>query len=126
MYCEVPITFTTAALGGKVTVPTLDGKLAITVEPGTQTGTTYRLAGKGIKATYTNRPRGNLYCTVVVETPVNLNDYQKDLLHKLEQSFENDDKQDSKVVNSSSSASQKPLNDSFADKVKKFFKEIGK
>ena len=126
LYCEVPITFTTAALGGKVTVPTLDGKLAITVEPGTQTGTTYRLAGKGIKATYTNRPRGNLYCTVVVETPVNLNDYQKDLLHKLEQSFENDDKQDSKVVNSSSSASQKPLNDSFADKVKKFFKEIGK
>ena len=124
LYCEVPITFTTAALGGKVTVPTLDGKLAITVEPGTQTGTTYRLAGKGIKATYTNRPRGNLYCTVVVETPVNLTDYQKELLHKLEQSFENDDKQDSKVVNSGSS--QKPLNDSFADKVKKFFKELGK
>lgn len=127
LYCEVPITFTTAALGGKVTVPTLDGKLAITVEPGTQTGTTYRLAGKGIKATYTNRTRGNLYCTVVVETPVNLNDYQKDLLHKLEQSFE-DDAKDGKEEGGKPKpgSSQKPMSDSFIDKVGKFFKDLGK
>lgn len=128
LYCEVPITFTTAALGGKVTVPTLDGKLAITVEPGTQTGTTYRLSGKGIKATYTNRPRGNLYCTVVVETPVKLNDYQKDLFHKLEQSFEEEggeNKDKSKAVGKASE-SQKPMSDSFTEKITKFFKDLGK
>lgn len=127
LYCEVPISFTTAALGGKVTVPTLDGKLAITVEPGTQTGTTFRLAGKGIKATYSNRPRGHLYCTVVVETPVNLNDYQKDLLHKLEQSLEGEskDSKDKKEGKNSTESGHRPKSEDFMDNMKSFFKNLG-
>lgn len=92
LYCDVPISFTDAALGGRVTVPTLDGKLAITIEPGTQTGTTYRLPGKGIQPPIPNRPRGHLFCTVVVETPVGLTEYQKDLLYKLQQSMEDESK----------------------------------
>ena len=129
LYCEVPISFATAALGGKVTVPTLDGKLAITVEPGTQTGTTYRLPHKGIKVKYTNRPQGHLFCTVVVETPVNLTDYQKDLLHKLEQSLDGDD--NSTAANASNDSNQKggshkPIGDSFLDNVTNFFKNLGK
>lgn len=123
LYCEVPISFATAALGGKVTVPTLDGKLAVTVEPGTQTGTTFRLAKKGIKAAHSNRPQGNLYCTVVVETPVNLTDYQKDLLHKLEQSLDGDEQSGSKTKESSS---HKPLWKSFADSVSDFIDNMKK
>ncbi len=132
LYCEVPISFATAALGGKVTVPTLDGKLALTIEPGTQTGTTYRLNGKGVPSPLPNRPRGHLYCTVIVETPVNLTDYQKDLLHKLEQSLdgdsEKDEAKDSKSSSSSKSKanSQKPMMQRFADNVADFFKNLGK
>ena len=63
LYCEVPISFTTAALGGKVTVPTLDGKIALTIEPGTQTGTTFRLANKGIQPPIAGRRKGHLFCT---------------------------------------------------------------
>lgn len=125
LYCEVPISFATAALGGKVTVPTLDGKLAVTVEPGTQTGTTFRLAKKGIKAAMSNRPQGNLYCTVVVETPVNLTDYQKDLLHKLEQSLDGDEQNSSKAKGKDAS-SHKPLWKSFADSVSDFIDNMKK
>lgn len=130
LYCEVPISFATAALGGKVTVPTLDGRLAITVEPGTQTGTTYRLAGKGIKPSYTSRPAGNLYCTVVVETPVNLTEYQKDLLHKLEQSLDGDENgeqnKDSASAKGKDNTSHKPMIQTFSENVTNFFKNLGK
>lgn len=126
LYCEVPISFATAALGGKVTVPTLEGKLAINIEPGTQTGTTYRLANKGIKASFSNRPKGHLFCTVVVETPVNLTDYQKDLLHKLEQSLDGEEKEKESDSSKSSESSHKPKGDSFKDNVKNFFKNLGK
>lgn len=95
LYCDVPISFADAALGGRVTVPTLDGKLSITVAPGTQTGTTYRLPNKGIQPPIPNRPRGHLFCTVVVETPVGLTEYQKDLLYKFQQSMDGEAKEDS-------------------------------
>lgn len=80
--CEMPITFVQAAIGGDLEVPTLDGKVRYTIPEGTQTGTTFRLRGKGIPVVgYQNR-RGDQYVTVVVETPRNLNKEQKELLKK--------------------------------------------
>lgn len=81
--CEIPITFTQAALGAEIEVPTLDGKVRYTVPEGTQTGTTFRLRGKGIP--YVNsKSRGDQLVTVVVETPTKLTREQKDLLRKLD------------------------------------------
>ncbi|MDD6024476.1 MAG: molecular chaperone DnaJ [Oscillospiraceae bacterium] len=80
--CEVPITFVQAALGGELEIPTLEGKYTYTIPEGTQTGTEFRLRGKGIPmVNYPNR-RGDLYFTVVVETPRNLSREQKELLRK--------------------------------------------
>ena len=79
--CEIPITFVQAALGGELEVPTLDGKVRYNIPEGTQTGTTFRLRGKGIPVVgYQNR-RGDQYVTVTIETPKNLNKEQKELLH---------------------------------------------
>ena len=87
--CEMPITFTQAALGAEIEVPTLDGKVRYTVPEGTQTGTTFRLKGKGIPYVgYKNR--GDQYVTVVVETPTRLNKKQKDLLKELADSMDDD------------------------------------
>ena len=81
VWCEMPITFTQAALGAEIEVPTLDGKVRYTIPEGTQTGTTFRLKGKGIPYVgYKNR--GDQYVTVVVETPTKLTQAQKDLLKK--------------------------------------------
>ena len=80
--CEIPITFVQAALGGDLEVPTLDGKVRYNIPEGTQTGTTFRLRGKGIPVVgYQNR-RGDQYVTVTIETPKNLNKEQKELLKK--------------------------------------------
>ena len=80
--CEIPITFVQAALGGELEVPTLDGKVRYDIPEGTQTGTTFRLRGKGIPVVgYQNR-RGDQYVTVTIETPKNLNKEQKELLKK--------------------------------------------
>ena len=82
--CEMPITFTQAALGAEIEVPTLDGRVRYTVPEGTQTGTTFRLRGKGIP--YVNsKTRGDQLVTVVVETPTKLTREQKDLLRKLDE-----------------------------------------
>ena len=87
--CEMPITFTQAALGAEIEVPTLDGKVRYTVPEGTQTGTVFRLKGKGIPYVgYKNR--GDQYVTVVVETPTKLNKKQKDLLKELADSMDDD------------------------------------
>ncbi len=84
VYCEMPISFTQAALGAELEVPTLDGKVRYTISEGTQTGTTFRLKGKGIP--YVNsKSRGDQFVTVVVETPTHLNKEQKELLRSLEQ-----------------------------------------
>ena len=81
--CEMPITFSQAALGAEIEVPTLDGKVRYNIPEGTQTGTTFRLKGKGIPYVgYKNR--GDQYVTVVVETPTKLTKEQKDLLRKLD------------------------------------------
>lgn len=79
IYCEIPITFAEAALGAEIDVPSLEGNIKYTIPEGTQTGTQFRLAGKGIK--YVNAQRkGDLIFTVIVETPKNLNERQKQLL----------------------------------------------
>ena len=84
IYCEMPISFTQAALGAELEVPTLDGKVRYTISEGTQTGTTFRLRGKGIPYLQSKSGRGDQFVTVVVETPTKLTKEQKELLRKLE------------------------------------------
>jgi len=86
LHCEIPISMVTAALGGKVEVPTLAGRAEIDLPEGTQTGKTFRLRGKGIKGVRSSYP-GDLYAHVLVETPVRLTDKQKKLLRDLESSL---------------------------------------
>ncbi|MFZ9507364.1 MAG: molecular chaperone DnaJ [Burkholderiaceae bacterium] len=86
LHCEVPIGMVTAALGGKVQIPTLSGKAEIDVPDGTQSGKQFRLRGKGIKGIRSSYP-GDLYAHLVVETPVRLTDAQKDLLRQLDASL---------------------------------------
>ena len=103
--CEMPITFTQAALGAEIEVPTLDGKVRYSIAEGTQTGTTFRLRGKGIPHVgYSTR--GDQYVTVVVETPTKLTKEQKDLLRQLEDTMDDN---------------FQPKKKSFFDKIKDVF-----
>ena len=79
--CEAPITFPQAVLGAELEIPTIDGKVKYDIPEGTQTGTTFRLKGKGIPA-LNGRGRGDQYVTVYIETPRNLNREQKEALKK--------------------------------------------
>lgn len=86
--CEVPITFTQAALGAQIDVPTLDGKTTFTIPEGTQTGKTFSLPGKGIPQVGNPSRRGSHKFTVVVETPTKLTREQKELLRQLDASLD--------------------------------------
>ncbi len=86
LHCTIPVGMTTAALGGGIEVPTLDGRAEIELPEGTQTGKTFRLRGKGIKGLRAAYP-GDLYCHVAVETPVKITEHQRKLLKELEESF---------------------------------------
>ena len=86
--CEVPITFTQAALGAEIQVPTLDGKVTYEIPEGTQTGREFVLKDKGIPEINNPRRRGNHRFTVVVETPTHLTREQKDLLRQLDSTLE--------------------------------------
>jgi molecular chaperone DnaJ len=86
LHCAVPISFTTAALGGEISVPTLSGEAAIDLPEGTQTGKQFRLRGKGIKGVRSSFP-GDLYCHITVETPVKLTELQRKLLKELDDSL---------------------------------------
>ena len=88
VYCEVPITFTQAALGADIQVPTLDGKVAFELPEGTQTGTVFTLREKGIPYVNNSRRRGDQRFTVVVETPTKLSKEQKELLRQLDGTLE--------------------------------------
>ena len=88
VYCEVPITFTQAALGGEIQIPTLDGKMSFEIPEGTQTGKVFTVSGKGIPAVGNPKRRGDQRFTVVVETPTKLTKEQKELLRKLDSSLE--------------------------------------
>ncbi|MCX8602122.1 MULTISPECIES: molecular chaperone DnaJ [unclassified Gilliamella] len=109
LHCEIPINIVLASLGGEVEVPTLNGKVSLTIPAETQTGKMFRLRGKGIKSLRGNSV-GDLYCHVVVETPVNLTGKQKELLKELGESLKAD-----------KNAKHSPKEKSFFDKVKKFF-----
>src|SRR5206468_11820538 len=82
LHCEMPISFSQAALGGEIEIPTLDGSARIKVPPETQSGQVFRLRGKGIKGVRSTYP-GDLLCEVTVETPVRLTERQKELLREL-------------------------------------------
>lgn len=86
LYCEVPITFVAAALGGELEVPTLDGRVKLKIPSETQTGKLFRLRGKGVKPVRGGSV-GDLLCRAVVETPVNLNKEQKAVLQQFQESL---------------------------------------
>ena len=84
--CEVPVSFATASLGGQVHVPTLDGDVTLKIPAETQSGRVFRLRDKGVKPVR-GGARGDLFCKVVIETPVNLSGDQKELIRKLEETL---------------------------------------
>ena len=90
LHCEVPIRISQAALGDNVRVPTLGGDVELRIPAETQTGKVFRLRDKGVKSVRSRQP-GDLYCKVVVETPVNLTNEQGELLGKFEASFSGED-----------------------------------
>ncbi len=108
LHCEMPISFTTAALGGEIEIPTLDGAAKIKIPAETQSGRVFRLRGKGIKGVRSHT-HGDLMCHVVVETPVSLTDRQKELLKELEE------------ISSEHAGKHNPRAKSWMDKVKDFF-----
>ena len=85
IFCEVPISFAEAALGGEIQIPTLEGKEAFKIPEGTQTGTQFSLKGRGVTVIRTSK-RGNLYFTVKIEVPKNLSSKQKELLRDFDAS----------------------------------------
>jgi molecular chaperone DnaJ len=108
LHCSVPISFTRAALGGEIEVPTLQGKAAIDIPEGTQAGKQFRLRGKGIKGVRSSYP-GDLYCHIAVETPVKLTEHQRKLLKELDESLRK------------GGAKHSPGEESWSDKLKGFF-----
>ncbi|MGM1050811.1 MAG: molecular chaperone DnaJ [Pseudomonadota bacterium] len=112
LHCEVPINFVDAALGGELEVPTLDGRVKLKIPPETQTGKLFRLRGKGVKPVRGGAP-GDLLCKVVVETPVKLNEEQKELLRTFQDS-----------LGGTNSAHHSPKKSGFFDGVKKFFEDM--
>lgn len=108
LHCEMPVSFATAALGGEIEIPTLDGHAKIRIPAETQSGQMFRLRGKGIKGVRSTT-HGDLLCHVVVETPVKLTDRQKELLREFE------------AINQRDAAAHNPRAKSWMDKVKEFF-----
>jgi molecular chaperone DnaJ len=108
LHCEMPIGFATAALGGEIEIPTLDGAAKIKIPAETQSGKVFRLRGKGIKGVRSSYP-GDLMCHVVVETPVNLTARQRELLKEFDD------------INRSDEANHSPRAKSWMDKMKDFF-----
>ncbi len=89
LQCEVPINFVQAVLGDEIEVPTLEGKIKLKIPAETQTNTLFRLRGKGVRSVR-SASVGDLFCKVNIETPVNLNSQQQELLNKLNQSLSQD------------------------------------
>jgi len=110
LFCEVPITFVDAALGGDLDVPTLDGRVKLKIPHETQTGKLFRLRGKGVKPVRGGSV-GDLLCRVVVETPVKLDKAQKALLEELRSTLGEGGK------------TQSPRQTSWFEGVKSFFDE---
>ncbi len=111
LYCEVPISFTTAALGGELEAPTLDGRVTLKIPSETQTGKLFRIRGKGVKPVR-GGATGDLICRAIVETPVNLTKEQREILEQFAATMqEGRDK-------------HTPQELSWMDRVKKFFEDM--
>ncbi len=108
LHCEMPISFATAALGGELEIPTLDGHATIKIPPETQTGQTFRLRNKGIKPVR-GSVHGDLYCHVAVETPIKLTARQKEILREFE------------AINAEDPGRHNPKAKGWFEKVKEFF-----
>lgn len=114
LYCRVPIPVTKAALGGDVEVPTIDGKAAkVKIPPGTQTGQQFRLKGKGM-TTLKSDMRGDMFIEIYVETPVNLNKKQQELVEQLDKS----------MGGSAGSSKHSPESSGFFKKAKEFWEDL--
>ena len=111
LFCEMPISLITAALGGEIEVPTLKGKIRLKIPPETQTGKSFRMRSKGVKPVR-GGATGDLLCRVNVETPVKLSNKQKDLLKEFEKSIQEDGKHHS------------PQHASWGERMKKFFDDL--
>jgi len=112
LHCEVPIRFSQAALGDVVRVPTLGGEAEIRIPAETQTGRVFRLREKGVKSVR-SRGTGDLYCRVVVETPVNLTVQQRELLQQFEATFSGE-----------GARRHSPRSSTFIDGVKSFWERM--
>ena len=110
LHCEMPISFTTAALGGEIEIPMIGGYAKIKVPAEMQSGKIFRLRGKGIKGVRSHA-HGDLLCHMVVETPVKLTARQKELFHELE------------ALNQEDSSRHSPRTKSWMNKVREFFTE---
>ncbi len=110
LHCEVPVSFVTAALGGEIEVPTLDGRVNLKIPAETQTGRIFRLRGKGVKPVR-GGAQGDLLCAIKVETPVKLSNDQKEMLRKFGETL---------------GENHVPQQNSWLDGVKKFFDGLGK
>ena len=106
--CEVPVSFATAVLGGSVKVPTLEGDVSLKIPAETQSGRVFRLRDKGVKPVR-GGDRGDLFCRVVVETPVNLSSDQRELLKQFDESLRSDGR------------GHTPREEGFFEGVKRFF-----
>ncbi|WP_290651512.1 molecular chaperone DnaJ [Aquisalimonas sp.] len=111
LHCNVPINVVTAALGGELEVPTLEGRVNLRVPPGTQTGKTFRIRGKGVKPVR-GGSQGDLFCRVTVETPINLTREQKELLQRFGETLDEGGRR------------HNPEGSSWLDKAKRFFEEL--
>ncbi len=110
LHCEMPISIGTAALGGEIEVPTLNGRLRLKIPAETQTNKLFRMRGKGVKPVRGGMT-GDLLCRVHVETPVKLNNKQKNLIKEFEKSIQESDK-------------HSPKNASWGDRMKSFFDDL--
>mgnify|MGYP001277031051 CR=1 FL=1 len=110
LYCEVPISFADAALGGELEVPTLNGRVKLKIPEGTQTNKLFRLRGKGVTPVRGGGV-GDLMCRVAVETPVKLNKRQRELLEEFRETLQGDD-------------SHSPKKSSWFEGVKRFFGDL--
>ncbi|MBE7522555.1 MAG: molecular chaperone DnaJ [Burkholderiales bacterium] len=108
LHCEMPISFATAALGGEIEIPTLDGHAKVKIPPETQTGQVFRLRNKGIRPVR-GSVTGDLYCHVALETPVKLTSRQKEILREFES------------INQEDPEAHSPKQKTFFDKLKAFF-----
>lgn len=113
LYCDAPISVATAALGGELEIPTLNGRVSLKIPAGTQSGKVFRLSGKGVKPVR-GGAMGDLHCRIMVETPVNLTKRQKELLRELEESC------------SDCNAPHSPQSKSWLNNVKNFFEDLAK